>query len=182
MHQQGSRVVDVEKVTMNGPIRQISGKMVTELLCEETTVPRRFNVAGPCKPEIHYMLPAAARVPLARRLVADQNYFVIHAPRQSGKTTAMIDLAQELTASGDYVAVLVSVEVGAAFNDDPGAAELAILSNWRNAAAVRLPAEMQPPSWPVAEAGDRDHHRTARLGRSGAASTRVVHRRDRRAA
>jgi hypothetical protein len=50
---------------------------------------------------IHYMLPAAARVPLARRLVADQNYFVIHAPRQSGKTTAMIDLAQELTALGE---------------------------------------------------------------------------------
>ena len=90
-------------------------------------MPRRFNVAGPCKPEIHYMLPAAARVPLARQLVADQNYFVIHAPRQSGKTTAMTNLAQELTESGGYVAVLVSVEVGAAFNDDPGAAELAIL-------------------------------------------------------
>ncbi|MSP11802.1 MAG: AAA family ATPase [Chloroflexi bacterium] len=118
-------------------------------------MPRRFNVAGPCKPDIHYMLPAAARVPLARRLVADQNYFVIHAPRQSGKTTAMTNLAQELTAAGDYVAVLVSVEVGAAFNDDPGAAELAILSNWRNAAAVRLPAEMQPPRWPATEAGER---------------------------
>jgi len=118
-------------------------------------MPRRFNVAGPCKPDIHYMLPAAARVPLARRLVADQNYFVIHAPRQSGKTTAMTNLAQQLTASGDYVAVLVSVEVGAAFNDDPGAAELAILSNWRNAAAVRLPAELQPPRWPAVEAGER---------------------------
>ncbi|MBP1466434.1 hypothetical protein EYB53_012035 [Candidatus Chloroploca sp. M-50] len=62
-------------------------------------MPRRFNVAGPCKPELHYMLPAAARVPLARRLVADFNYFVIHAPRQTGKTTSMIALAQELTAS-----------------------------------------------------------------------------------
>jgi hypothetical protein len=118
-------------------------------------MPRRFNVAGPCKPDIHYMLPAAARVPLARRLVADQNYFVIHAPRQSGKTTAMISLAQELTASGDYVAVLVSVEVGAAFNDDPGAAELAILSNWRNAASVWLPESLRPPPWPKADAGER---------------------------
>ena len=103
--------------------------MALEYLTKEDAMPRRFNVAGPCKPDIHYMLPAAARVPLARRLVADQNYFVIHAPRQSGKTTAMTNLAQQLTASGDYVAVLVSVEVGAAFNDDPGAAELAILSN-----------------------------------------------------
>ena len=79
-------------------------------------MPRRFNVAGPCKPELHYMLPAAARVPQARRLVADFNYFVIHAPRQTGKTTSMNELAQQLTASGEYVAVLVSVEVGAAFN------------------------------------------------------------------
>lgn len=43
----------------------------------------------------------------------------------------MIELAQQLTASDEYVAALVSVEVGAAFNDDPGAAELAIVNNWR---------------------------------------------------
>ncbi len=118
-------------------------------------MPRRFNVAGPCKPEIHYMLPAAARVPLARRLVADQNYFVIHAPRQSGKTTAMIGLAQELMASGEYVAVLVSVEVGAAFNDDPGAAELAILDEWRTSAQIRLPTHLWPPQWPQGNQGQR---------------------------
>jgi hypothetical protein len=67
----------------------------------------------------------------------------------------MIELAQQLTASGEYVAVLVSVEVGAAFNDDPGAAELAILSEWRRAASVRLPQSLQPPSWPPAEPGAR---------------------------
>ena len=118
-------------------------------------MPRRFNVAGPCKPEIHYMLPAAERVPLALQLVAEQNYFVIHAPRQSGKTTAMRSLAWELTASGEYVAVLVFAEVGAPFHDDPGQAELAILSNWRNAAEVQLPKQLYPPPWPDAVAGER---------------------------
>ncbi|WP_129678459.1 AAA family ATPase, partial [Candidatus Chloroploca sp. Khr17] len=118
-------------------------------------MPRRFNVAGPCKPELHYMLPAAARVPLARRLVADFNYFVIHAPRQTGKTTSMIALAQELTASGSYVAALVSVEVGAAFNHDPGAAEFAILNNWRLALNAQMPLDLQPPAWPQAEPGTR---------------------------
>jgi len=118
-------------------------------------MPRRFNVAGPCKPELHYMLPAAARVPLARRLVADFNYFVIHAPRQTGKTTSMIELAQQLTASGDYVAALVSVEVGAAFNSDPGAAELAILDSWRLDIMAQLPPELRAPGWPEAEAGTR---------------------------
>ncbi|WP_129678429.1 AAA family ATPase, partial [Candidatus Chloroploca sp. Khr17] len=118
-------------------------------------MPRRFNVAGPCKPELHYMLPAAARVLRARRLVADFNYFVIHAPRQTGKTTSMIALAQELTASGAYVAALVSVEVGAAFNHDPGAAELAILNNWRLALNAQMPRDLQPPAWPEAEPGTR---------------------------
>lgn len=118
-------------------------------------MPRRFNVAGPCKPDIHYMLPTAARIPLARQLVADQNYFVIQAPRQTGKTTSMVNLAQELTASGDYVAVLVSVEVGAAFSDDPGAAELAILGEWRTSVQIRLPADLWPPAWPDADEGQR---------------------------
>ena len=118
-------------------------------------MPRRFNVAGPCKPELHYMLPAAARVPRARRLVADFNYFVIHAPRQTGKTTSMIALAQELTASGAYVAALVSVEVGAAFNSDPGAAELAILDSWRLDIMAQLPTELRAPDWPEAEPGTR---------------------------
>ena len=118
-------------------------------------MPRRFNVAGPCKPDIHYMLPAAARVPLARRLVADQNYFVIHAPRQSGKTTAMTNLAQELTASGEYVAVLLSVEVGSPFSDQPGKAEAAILGEWRTSAQIRLPTDLWPPQWPAADEGQR---------------------------
>ena len=105
-------------------------------------MPRRFNVAGPCKPDIHYMLPAAARVPLARPLVADQNYFVIHAPRQSGKTTAMTNLAQELTASGEYVAVLLSVEVGSPFSDHPGKPRLRFWASGVPLHQFRLPTDL----------------------------------------
>jgi hypothetical protein len=47
------------------------------------------------------------------------------------------------------------MEVGAAFKDDPGAAELAILGAWRRAAEARLPDELQPPPWPESEAGQR---------------------------
>jgi hypothetical protein len=75
-------------------------------------MPRHFNTAGPCNPEIHYMLPPLTRLPTVHTLVEQQTYFIIHAPRQIGKTTAMMALAQELTASGKYTAVLVSVEGG----------------------------------------------------------------------
>ncbi|PZU92102.1 MAG: polyketide biosynthesis operon protein CyrO [Pseudanabaena sp.] len=104
-----------------------------------------FNTAGPCKADIHYMLPANDRLPELVDLIAQENYFVIHAPRQTGKTTAMISLAQELTASGKYNAVMVSVEVGSAFPDEPEKAEQAILSAWRDAADFWLTDELKPP-------------------------------------
>lgn len=116
---------------------------------------RFFNTAGPCDPQDHYMLSPTERLPDARRLIDQKGYFVIHAPRQMGKTTAMLALARELTAAGRYVSVLVSMEVGAPFSADPGAAELAILSAWRGTADWQLPATLQPPPWPKAPAGQR---------------------------
>jgi AAA-like domain len=107
-------------------------------------MPRHFNIAGPCNPEIHYMLSPLTRIPLVMEFVEQQAYFVIHAPRQIGKTTAMMAIAQELTKSGRYVAVLVSVEEADAFPDDIGAAEATILRSWYENATDRLPPELAP--------------------------------------
>ena len=71
---------------------------------------RKFNTTGPCFPEEHYMLPALDRLPGIRELVADGNYFVIHAPRQSGKTTALKALVREVNAKGDMFALYCSLE------------------------------------------------------------------------
>jgi len=116
---------------------------------------RWFNTAGPCQGDIHYMLPPTVRLPNLSRLIEQRNYFVIHAPRQTGKTTAMLALAQQLTESGRYTAVMVSAEVGAPFSHDPGKAELAILGAWRDTIAARLPQELQPPTWLQASDGER---------------------------
>lgn len=116
---------------------------------------RWFNTAGPCNPVDHYMLPALRRLPEVQRLIDQRGYFVVHAPRQVGKTTALLALAQGLTAEGRHVAVLVSMEVGAAFPHDVGAAEAAILNSWRSAARAQLPAELQPPPFPDAPPGGR---------------------------
>jgi hypothetical protein len=118
-------------------------------------VPRSFNTSGPCHLARDYMLPAMARLPEVRGLVDRGKYFVLHAPRQTGKTTAVSSLAQELTEEGRYVATLVSMEIGSAMLDDIGAAELAILGAWRSAAERRLPAELVPPAWPDAPPGQR---------------------------
>ncbi|BAZ00055.1 hypothetical protein NIES37_40380 [Tolypothrix tenuis PCC 7101] len=116
---------------------------------------RWFNTAGPCNPDKHYMLSATSRLPDLEVLIEQESYFVVHAPRQTGKTTAMLALAQQLTASGRYTAVMVSAEVGSAFNHDPSAAELAILGSWRDTTSIRLPQDLQPPTWVYEEPGQR---------------------------
>jgi AAA-like domain len=108
---------------------------------------RWFNIAGPCQPDIHYLLPSQARLPEVLQLIQQRGYFVIHAPRQTGKTTAMLTLAQELTAAGTYTAVMLSAEVGAAYPQRPEQAERAILNAWQRAARFWLPEELRPPNW-----------------------------------
>ncbi len=114
-----------------------------------------FNTGGPCNPTYHYMLPATERLVNGdvHHLIAQQAYFVVHAPRQTGKTTAMLALARELTASGDYTAVMVSMEVGAAFPDDVAKGEAAILDSWRDDVEFQLPKELRPRQWPDAPGG-----------------------------
>lgn len=108
-------------------------------------MPRWFNIAGPCKPDLHYMLPPLDRLPNLSRLIEQQGYFVIHAPRQTGKTTAMLNLAQQLTASGRYAALMVSAEAGAPFKDDVDTAERAIMQTWNGSARAWLPPALQSP-------------------------------------
>ncbi len=116
-------------------------------------VDRWFNTAGPCDPRDHYMIPASRRLGSAPLLIDRKSYFVVHAPRQVGKTTTLRALAHELLGSGRYAAALLSVEVGARLSLDE--AEPAILDAWRRAAEVLLPSELRPPPWPVAATGVR---------------------------
>ncbi len=119
---------------------------------------RFFNTTGPCTPADHYMLPATARLDGldVERLLQQKAYFVLHAPRQTGKTTAMFELAREITASRAYISVLVSMEVGAGFPGNVDAAEDAILGSWRHRIRFQLPADLHPSQWRTnAPAGQR---------------------------
>lgn len=91
------------------------------------------------------MIPAENRLPEAPRLVEQMGYFVVHAPRQTGKTTALRAVAERLTASGRHAAVLFSCEEGSAAGDDYGSAQRAVLRELTRAAQIALPPELQPP-------------------------------------
>src|SRR5262244_89336 len=109
---------------------------------------RRFTTAGPCLPGYHYMIPPLRRLPQAPGLVDQMGYFVVHAPRQTGKTTTLSALATELTSAGAYAALHFSCELGRAAGDNYGAAQRAILQGVRRRAGVALLPELRPPPWP----------------------------------
>jgi hypothetical protein len=73
-------------------------------------MPKFFNIAGPCIPAEHYLVPALARLPQLPGLIATKQVFVIHAARQSGKTTLLNVLEQELNDAGTHVALYCSLE------------------------------------------------------------------------
>ncbi len=116
-----------------------------------------FNTTGPCDPQRHYMLPPAPRLPEARALIEMDRYFVLHAPRQTGKTTTLRTLASELTTEGDIAALMFSCERAKTADDDIGWAESLLLDSLRQAAARSgWPEELLPPDpWPQATPGSR---------------------------
>ena len=71
---------------------------------------RFFNIAGPCNPADHYMLSATDRLPEIVSLIRKKQYFVIHAQRQCGKTTAILALRNEINAGNERVAMYCSLE------------------------------------------------------------------------
>ncbi|MBI4820980.1 MAG: ATP-binding protein [Deltaproteobacteria bacterium] len=101
------------------------------------------------------MVPALDRLPEARRLIDREGYFVLHAPRQTGKTTTLLALAQALTGEGRYAAMHVSCEAAASAGDELDQAESILLSFVRSSAEIQLPSELLPPPWPDAPAGSR---------------------------
>ena len=77
----------------------------------------------------HYCIPPLGRVALAEilQLIEWRKYFVLHAPRQTGKTSALLALADRLNAGGRYRCFYVNFESGQAAEEDTARALRAVL-------------------------------------------------------
>ncbi|MDR1608078.1 MAG: AAA-like domain-containing protein, partial [Deltaproteobacteria bacterium] len=71
---------------------------------------KTFNTAGPCVPSKHYMLPVLPRQEDVDEMIQGGYYFVLHAPRQSGKTTYLLDIVNKINNEGQYYALYCSLE------------------------------------------------------------------------
>ena len=118
---------------------------------------RFFNTSGPVVAAKHYCIPPLERLDLRGilQLVGRERYFVLHAPRQTGKTSILLALRDELNRSGSYRCVYVNVEVGQAAREDVGAATRSILNHTARRARSTLNDDFVANIWPetLARAG-----------------------------
>ncbi|HRI66078.1 MAG TPA: ATP-binding protein, partial [Polyangium sp.] len=70
----------------------------------------KFNIAGPCNPLEHYMLPPERRLGEVMELIHERCYFTLTGGWQTGKTTCAKWLQRHLNASGQWRALWVDLE------------------------------------------------------------------------
>ncbi len=110
---------------------------------------RFFNTTGPVVAADHYCIPPLERLNLAdvRRLIRDKRYFVLHAPRQTGKTSALLALRDLLNAEDAYRCVYVNVEAGQAAHEDVEQATRTFLGELAVRASLTLDDEFLLKIW-----------------------------------
>ena len=113
---------------------------------------RFFNTEGPVRAEDHYLVPPLTRLDLeeALLLVERKKYFVLHAPRQTGKTSALLALRDLLNSgeAGPCRAVYVNVEGGQALREDVPMVMRTVLSEMASQARSTLGDEVLDGLWP----------------------------------
>ena len=105
---------------------------------------KSFNTAGPCIPDDHYMVSITPRFESFKKLIDNKRYFLLHAPRQTGKTTLMLQLMEHLNQEGEYITVYVNVEAAQPLRNDIKAVNELIKSEFQVAAEINLAKEFQP--------------------------------------
>ena len=113
---------------------------------------RKFNTEGPVVAADHYHIPPLERVDLdaVLGLIRDKKYFVLHAPRQTGKTSALLALRDLLNggAQGDFRCVYANVEDGQAMRENVAEGMRTMLAELALQASVTLGDDTLEDLWP----------------------------------
>ncbi len=97
-----------------------------------------FNTAGPINTDKHYFISHRLDEDHILKLIFQEKYFILHAPRQSGKTTAIMQLVRRLNATGEYRALYVNFEAAQTARSNVKDGIEIILGELRSAAKQQL--------------------------------------------
>lgn len=102
-----------------------------------------FNTAGPVIPADHYHISSFKRIDWEeiQLLIAQKRYFILHAPRQTGKTTALLEMMKALNKEGKYHVMYVNIESAQVARNDVEAGISTVCSAMVRAARIYLKEE-----------------------------------------
>jgi hypothetical protein len=107
---------------------------------------RTFNLAGPCIPARHYIVPPLERLPKALPLVRRGEYLSLSGPRQSGKTSVLTALRDAVHAEGWGRVAVLSCEAASQRSEvhDTPTAEAILVRSWWTVLTTDLPEVRWP--------------------------------------
>ncbi|MCP5106217.1 MAG: ATP-binding protein [bacterium] len=110
---------------------------------------RFFNTAGPIKENKHYSIPSLSRLNIREilTLIDQEKYFVLHAPRQTGKTSFLHALMSYLNKEGHYKCLHINVESAQAARENVKEGIRAILDSLAEQAADYLDDSFLKEKW-----------------------------------
>ena len=112
-----------------------------------------FNTEGPVVAADHYHIPPLERIDLddVLGLVRGKKYFVLHAPRQTGKTSALLALRDLLNGgtAGEYRCVYANVEDGQATRENVAEGMRTVLAELALQASLTLGDDTLEELWPA---------------------------------
>lgn len=104
---------------------------------------KRFCIAGPLIPSKHYYLPERLNKNRLIELIENWNYFVLHAPRQSGKTTAITEFVNYLRGTNGIKALYINIENAQVARENFEKALIGIVSILKNAINANFPEDSE---------------------------------------
>ena len=136
-----------------------------------------FNTEGPVVPGENYIVPPLERLDRQELLsmIERKRYFDLHAPRQTGKTSALVTLRDELNSTGRYRAAYINVESAQTAHDKVRSGMRAVLSELSEEAEINLNDMFVRNNWEgILESSGEFGVLRAVLGRWSAAEARPL--------
>ncbi len=109
---------------------------------------KHFNTTGPVHPEDHYAIDPMTRLDWEEihELIGAKKFFVLHAPRQTGKTSTLLAMMDVLNQSGEYTALYMGVESAQSARNNVEQGMMAIMNSLIDGAKYRL-QDQRLASW-----------------------------------
>lgn len=104
---------------------------------------KKFCIAGPIDPSIHYFIPHRLNQTRLNTLIEDRQCFLLHAPRQSGKTTAILEYISYVNKGDSYKGLYLTTEPAHIAKNDIERTVYWILEQCLTQIRIQLPEEKE---------------------------------------